>query len=79
MSLAAMTAANARLGYTRPLNSTSSGTLLRMPSRSGAAFKKPDAPAAFASDGRLQTVPVARKNGDASVSPLRWTMATERG
>src|SRR6266550_2352638 len=54
----------------RPFSSSSRGARLRMPSGSGAAFRKPEAPAACASALRLQTAPVARKNGASFVSSL---------
>jgi hypothetical protein len=56
---AADTADTAKLGYSTPSSSINSGARRRTPSASGAAFRKPDRPAASANVRRLQADPVA--------------------
>jgi len=52
----------------------------QMPSESGAAFRKPDAPAAFASTGRLQMAPVAwRRVGFTFLIGSRLVIASPNG
>src|SRR5688572_7241632 len=73
------TAASARLGYMRPPYMANRGTLRRMPSESGAAFRNPDASAAAVRRGRLHTALVASKNGWSTWTPAGSTTDTPHG